>query len=393
MAALSCLFGLCSLPLMGSARGAAVAVHLVINRAAPAAAVPMSALPPNRATLDQVEAAIKAIEDDCGIDESSCVSRLLEAWKRDRYYHVDFVRRACERAGGATIPLILDQVEEALAPGAADAEVQRGVVRFFGEPARLLSKKLRDPERILQLAVRSGGWSTIATIECSQQLRDKYVVEGLASCQRLRWGLGLVSVSGVVSKEVKPQLREVVRRLAIEAPNSDGLAIPLRTLVEWDDTAMTPDLERIIQDKRLSADRQSDFELYLAKLRLQHDKQALLSIVRQERENAKVLRWAVARLLWLNTPKKLVFEALAANRRPSRTGHDIAGELNALLRAVESGEASPIDAVRSEPLAMDAQEFEGHFAALKAAGDLGAAAPLTRKLTFRSLLASAPSGD
>lgn len=308
------------------------------------------------ATYGELRAACQAIDEGYPDDDPSCVAHLLTIWDEAPGGHrggpIEALRLACSKAGDATAPIILGKVGEVLKRG--DASSRQQAREFFGAAMPKLSRRLTDPEPLLKLAVESGFWNTITRLECSRELLDQYLVEGLRGCREFLSGPYLVSLICYISDAAIPEVRQVMRELWNTSPQLRGFDIALLTLVQAEDREIIPDLETMAPDPRLTEEQRDNAEAYLGKLRHQHSIPDMLKIVETERENKRLLSWAVLRLLWLKTDKKTIYQALATNRRISGHGHDIAREVEIYVFG-EDGTGTPFS-WHGDPLMLDREE-------------------------------------
>jgi len=317
---------------------------------------------------------------------------ILDLWERDRFRSPEVAAAACEESQSpAVIKQVLERVRRFIA--ATEGEEKRLVIGFFYRPAQNLCRKMADPEPLLNLAVESGAWSLISGWACRPDLKERYLLAGITRTQSSYQGQSLLSLSGVVSRESVPTLREAMRKLWADAPLSAEFGIAVRTLVDFEDIAIVPDLEGMLAKQDIYPEQRATLELYLAKLKHQHSKDALLGIARTERENDKLLRWAVKRLLWLRMDRKTIHDALAENRRLSKSGHDIAKELETYIRSYEDSKASRTPLLDADSLILDGNELTSHRESLRHGHNATEMTPHFNRLSLRSLVTSAPSGD
>jgi hypothetical protein len=335
---------------------------------------------------------ISRIRNAYANDESARVMALLELWERDRFRSPEVATAACEESRS---PVIIEQVLERVRSVVASAtgEEKRLVIGFFYRPAQNLCRKMADPEPLLSLAVESGAWSFIARWDCPQNLKDKYLVRGIRGSRNSQGSQWVVSLAGAISREAIPALREAIGELGKQDPLPAGFTVAVRTLVDFEDTAILPDLESILTRQDIYPSQRETLELYVAKLKHQHSRDALLDIVRTERDDYRLLEWAVKRLLWLKADRKTIYNALSANRRPSKGGQDIAQAVENRLRSYERPNPPVWPFPDSDSLVLDGKELAEYRAGLKQSQNPAEMAPHLNRLSLRSLVTSAPSGD
>jgi len=310
------------------------------------------------ASYEAIRTASKTIAEACPDDDARCITRLMSVWTDDVEIQgeggLEALRLACSKAGDATRSIILDAVQLLLQR--PDPAAQERGRMFFGQPMQTLASQVTDPEPVLELAVEAGLWNTIVNLSVRQDLMDRFLIEGLRGCEELRFGPGLVSLGCRISDAAVPQVRRVMRELRTASPQAQGFDIALMTLVQAEDADVVSDLESMVADPALSQTQRDAAEAYLAKLRHQHDPSEMLRIVRTQRENKKLLMWAVRRLLWLKTDKGIIREALDLNRRRSSRGHDVAQEVSAYLFPPRGEALSLLVFCDGDPLMLDKDE-------------------------------------
>ena len=311
------------------------------------------------ASHEAIRTASKTIAETCPDDDGRCIAKLMSIWTDDAKVRgeggLEALRLACCKAGDATQSIILDAVRLLLQR--PDPAAQERGRMFFGQPMQDLASKVTDPEPLLKLAVEAGLWNTIVNLSVPQDLMDQYLIEGLRASEKLRSGPWLVSLGCKISDAAVPQLRRVMRELRAVSPQTQGFDIALMTLVQAEDAEIVSDLESMVIDPALTQTQRDAAETYLAKLRHQHDPSEMLRIVRTQRDNRKLLMWAVRRLLWLKTDKNIVREALDLNRRKSSRGHDLAHELSSYLFPPAGEQLPPSAFSDGDPLMLDKNEL------------------------------------
>jgi hypothetical protein len=231
------------------------------------------------------------------VDVRLGVTELVATWKNTPDADVAYISQACAKADDSTASMILEAVRELSRQG--NPKERRRAMAFFGEPCRMLAERVTDVEPVLRLAVDTGWWNAIVDIPCEASLREKYLIEGVRTCRRQECGPSLASITAWISDSRIPELRDVMRALRHASPESDGFRIALRTLVELDAPEILNDVQGMVSDVHLSPQQREYAQTYLAKLRDRDSVSALVDIVRKERQNRILLKWAIRRLLWL----------------------------------------------------------------------------------------------
>ena len=277
--------------------------------------------------------ACEAIENGCADGDEACIRRLVEIWS-DKWSQRVTMELACKKADDKTLPLILDAVR-AVMKHQDDKRVQGRVSGFFYRPARLLCERLTDPEPVLKFAIESG--YPYVSYPVDSALKNKYALEklrGATQDDHDREG----AVGAPVREDAKVELRALLREMYPEYPRSTGVWTAIRFLARWCDEEIVPDLEAILASPPYPPTEWKSYEgrvrMYLAKLRFQGDpdeKLELLRIVRSEREHARLLNYAVWRLLYLKMDRQTILEALESNSRTNSKGRDVTAGLRRQL--------------------------------------------------------------
>lgn len=309
------------------------------------------------ARYEQIRTARSAIEAGSPEDDSSWTVKLLDIWIDAGMASADAqlaaIELACAKAGDVTAPTILSAAEGLLKR--SDSISRERARQFFGGAAESLSRRVTDPEQLISLAARHGFIATIPRLAGSPELRGRYLIEALRQLRDPSSAL-VAPFPQLVPELLIPKLRETMRELRISNPRSAEFRVCLLTLVQIDDGEIVGDLESMSHDSTLPSEHRQEFLTYLAKLRWQHSPEQVLNIVRTERENQRLLTWAIYRLLWLKVSKSSIREALAENRTPSSSGRDFAGGISRYFFPDEGWAGGLLGFMTSDPLMLDAAE-------------------------------------
>jgi len=264
-------------------------------------------------------------------DEAAWVARLVGVWSHDVATYSDWkykaLHLACTKSGDESADVIVNSVTSLLG---GDLHSRDHARQFFSQAIEVLSRRVTDPEPLLTLAADAGCLRSICRMDVPDDLREQFLIEALKVekplCARSR-----NSIACFVSPHSIASLRQMMRNTRKRSSRSTGFDIALRTLVQLEDHEIVGDLRSMKTDSSLSKKQRHVAATYLSKLLYQDSTEHLLSVVRKERDNKPLLRWAVRRLLWLGAGNDIVRQGLATNRRIARDERNIAKEMSGYL--------------------------------------------------------------
>lgn len=270
---------------------------------------------PNASYADLLAAADGIAPLAEGGDANGTVSALMDIWAQNPsasifHRHRVALLTACELANDESARDIISRVRTLAASPDRATNLRAGI--FFGEPVRKLIDRVSDPEPVLRLVSECGihGLYVLTALEVPTHLKSKYLVE--ACRQGIRCGSLSPPPSLVccMTDDAIAALRAYVETAQAEAPATVKLDVPIWILVQLEDPWVVPRIEALLKQPGITEMRCQRLDMYLAKLRHQHSKEAMLTILRTEADNAALLSWATRRLLWLKVSPATVRAAL-----------------------------------------------------------------------------------
>jgi len=282
---------------------------------------------------------------------------------------------ACAMADEKTATLILNEVR-----GKLDSQdmIDKFKVRlFFADNAESLVGKVPGRE-LIDLAIEAG--ASYAHWKLPQEEIDSGIVRELRSKKGNETHGG--SVSLMLSEKGLPKLVQMVREVtAIEDSDEfitvlhrDGTLSAIDTLAEWSCEDALPLFLEIKSRLPKDSEVRSRLNRYIVKLKWQNDIPTLMQIINTEREDIKLLYWAVLRALKVGADPDAVYGALQQNRQTIETGslagHDIAAQVQQSVFPGRPGDLPPHPMRKLlkstyDPLVFDRDEFREYRQAVK----------------------------
>ena len=315
-------------------------------------------------TEAELVAASDLILAECADGDEVCIRRLVDVWSDGWAPHQQALMLACQKADDATVGIILDAVARMLKAAEERQEPPGGRLShrasdFFFKPAIRLCERLSDPEPVARFVVENNRPIHHAYI-LPTEIRDKYVLMWLRRQTGDSSEIGSSSKAGALSKAVMEELRAIFRELYREHPRSVGAWSALKTLVDFGDQEIIPDLERIVANPPSEGPWARSFEqnarISLVRLRYrdtENEREVYLKGAREEREFGRLLGYYVKGLIRFRVPKASIVEALETNQKPNSFGRDITTGYICFIYPERAGNSPEARAVRGMRLAVD----------------------------------------
>jgi len=319
-------------------------------------------------------------------DPERCIEALLRFWLDRRGRDSRSLGKACERVAPTDAAAFFQRIISLLDSPEVDRD--KAACAFFCGGAYYLVEKLADPEPLLSSAVAHGCWQYILRYPGPDTLKERFILQGLAACQKLQCGpLIPESLADCMTSSGIASLQRIVRDLR-DKPSWAGFRIAAQTLAELDDTSIAPDLEYALQSSSLDEMDRNLYHFLLVRGRTQNDPQKILETLRTERKNVVLLDWAMRRSLQLKLPASRIEKALRENGSMAAASCERFLWLARQPRGSEADLFTPADFFN--PFVLTGNELREYRRAQR---HPGSGAEVAERHTLRALVASAPASD
>lgn len=291
---------------------------------------------------EELAAAKQAIRAAYPAGGAECIRRLVDLWSSNVWSRPETLAWACEWADDQTAPIILQAVREKA--GSQESPMQDRLRRFFGVDSRVLWERLSNPEPVLELAFDAR--ESLVFYPAPPEMMERWILRDLArrTASETGGGSGGIWITERALpdffKFAKDKIGTAEGQDLAAVISQDGVQAALATLIEWSYAPVLPVLQQLVDHwpEGTNATLKDYYNLGIAKLKWQDDRTRLREIVRTEREDRRLLRWATWRLLQMREKPEDIKKALRENRVRLTAGHFAGDDLAEALTYTLFGE-------------------------------------------------------